>query len=210
MDLEVVGDNIMEELNEVETLVNDSLVSFNARKETKRTIRGIIKDTVEKTKIDRKVLKRVVGYSYYAGEEKKDAILKVANKLIEIVNDLRMTGMTELLEPLMETLLKNDIKLEVGKDEPEEGVKEEVQDLIRRIDGSYNDVENLNTDLHDVKAQKAENLAFAPKSKFINIVSLIDKIDNGKDVDDTLQNGFTQVQLLNNALTYVSNQNNEK
>ncbi|MBP5422562.1 MAG: hypothetical protein J6Y78_08995 [Paludibacteraceae bacterium] len=210
MDLEVVGDNVMEELNEVETLVNDSLVSFNARKETKRTIRGIIKDTVEKTKIDRKVLKRVVGYSYYAGEEKKDAILKVANKLIEIVNDLRMTGMTELLEPLMETLLKNDIKLEVGKDEPEEGVKEEVQDLIRRIDGAYNDVENLNTDLHDVKAQKAENLAFAPKSKFINIVSLIDKIDNGKDVDDTLQNGFTQVQLLNNALTYVSNQNNEK
>lgn len=210
MDLEVVGDNIMEELNEVETLVNDSLVSFNARKETKRTIRGIIKDTVEKTKIDRKVLKRVVGYSYYAGEEKKDAILKVANKLIEIVNDLRMTGMTELLEPLMETLLKNDIKLEVGKDEPEEGVKEEVQDLIRRIDSAYNDVENLNTDLHDVKAQKAENIAFAPKSKFINIVSLIDKIDNGKDVDDTLQNGFTQVQLLNNALTYVSNQNNEK
>lgn len=197
----------MEELNEVETLVNDSLVSFNARKETKRTIRGIIKDTVEKTKIDRKVLKRVVGYSYYAGEEKKDVILKVANKLIEIVNDLRTTGMTELLEPLMETLLKNDIKLEVGKDEPEEGVKEEVQDLIRRIDGAYNDVENLNTDLHDVKAQKAENLAFAPKSKFINIVSLIDKIDNGKDVDDTLQNGFTQVQLLNNALTYVSNQN---
>ena len=38
---------------------------------------------------------------------------------------------------------------------------------------------------------------------------MLEKINEGKEIDDTLQSRFTEITMLNNAYTYLSAKNDE-
>ena len=68
-------------------------------------------------------------------------------------------------------------------------------------------VDTLTEELKEKKSAEAEELNFTPKSSFVGVLGILDKIKNGKDVEDTIQSNFTTISMLNNAYTYLSAEN---
>ena len=70
-------------------------------------------------------------------------------------------------------------------------------------------VDTLAEELKEEKSTTAEELNFTPKSSFCNVLGMLEKINEGKEIDDTLQSRFTEITMLNNAYTYLSAKNDE-
>jgi hypothetical protein len=71
-------------------------------------------------------------------------------------------------------------------------------------------VDTLNEDLKETKSTEAEELNFTPKSSFVGILGILDKIKNSKDVEDVIQGNFTTITMFNNAYTYLSAENEKQ
>ena len=213
-----------ENVEEIEELLDDSLDTLADKKRFAKTMNALIKDCSKATNIEPKVLKAVKNYYHYKGanwtdnnplekdstKKDKDKVSSVFIKLLEVTDNLRKIGDRKFLEPYIEALSLKGIHLSIDYDEVDDNKFNEIIEVLNSASKLQTNVDALNEEIKEVKSTEAEELNFTPKSSFVGVLGLLDKIKNGKDVDDKIQNNFTELTMLNNAYTYISAKNEEQ
>ena len=86
---------------------------------------------------------------------------------------------------------------------------EEIMEVIESASKLQTNVDTLAEEQKEEKSTTAEELNFTPKSSFCNVLGILEKINEGKNQNDKIQSNFTNIIMLNNAFTYLSNKNEE-
>lgn len=213
-----------EKMNEIEELLDESLDIFADKKKFTKTMNSIIKDCSKKTGIEKSVLKKVKDYHHCKGVnwvngnpleknvevKEKDKIALVFIKLKEIVDNLRAVGDVKFLNEYLTAMDSCGIHITVDSSiNSEEQIvnSDEIMEVIENASRLQTNVDTLGEELKENKSVEAEKLNFTPKSSFCNVLGILDKIREGKDVDDKIQDRFTELEMLNGAFTYLSKVN---
>ena len=211
-----------ENVEKIEELLDDSLETLADKKKFAKTMNTIIKDCAKKNEIDPKVIKAVKNYKHYKGvnwannnplekdkdKKEKDKVAPIFIKLLEVVENLRAIGDKEFLEPYLNAIAEHGIKIDIEYADTDKNV-EEIMEVIESASKLQTNVDTLAEELKEEKSTTAEELNFTPKSSFCNVLGMFEKINEGKEIDDALQNRFTEITMLNNAYTYLSAKNDE-
>ena len=211
-----------ENIEKIEELLDDSLETLADKKRFAKTMNSIIKDCAKKNEIDPKVIKAVKNYRHYRGvnwannnplekdndKKEKDKVAPIFIKLLEVVENLRAIGDKEFLEPYLNAIAEHGIKIDSDFEDTDKDV-EEIMEVIESASKLQTNVDTLAEELKGEKSTTAEELNFTPKSSFCNVLGMLEKINEGKEIDDALQNRFTEITMLNNAYTYLSAKNDE-
>ena len=211
-----------ENIEKIEELLDDSLETLADKKRFAKTMNTIIKDCAKKNEIDPKVIKAVKNYRHYRGanwvnnnplekdkdKKEKDKVAPIFIKLLEVVENLRAIGDKEFLEPYLNAIAEHGIKIDIDFEDTDKDV-EEIMEVIESASKLQINVDTLAEELKGEKSTTAEELNFTPKSSFCNVLGILEKINEGKEIDDVLQSRFTEITMLNNAYTYLSAKNDE-
>ena len=211
-----------ENIEKIEELLDDSLETLADKKRFAKTMNSIIKDCAKKNEIDPKVIKAVKNYRHYRGanwvnnnplekdkdKKEKDKVAPIFIKLLEVVENLRAIGDKEFLEPYLNAIAEHGIKIDIDFEDTDKDV-DEIMEVIESASKLQTNVDTLAEELKGEKSTTAEELNFTPKSSFCNVLGMLEKINEGKEIDDALQNRFTEITMLNNAYTYLSAKNDE-
>lgn len=211
-----------ENAEQIEELLDDSLETLSDKKKFSKTMNTIIKDCAKQNGLEPKVLKAVKNYHHYRGvnwvdnnplekdkdKKEKDKVAPIFIKLLEVVENLRKVGDKEFLEPYLTALAEHGIKIDINFEDTDKNV-DEIMEVIDSASKLQTNVDALTEELKENKSVEAEELAFTPKGAFVGVLGILDKIKNGKDVDDTLQTNFTNITMLNNAYSYLQVKNDE-
>lgn len=209
-----------EKIEEIEGLLNDSLDTLSDKKKFAKTMNSIIKDYSKKIEIEPKIIKSVKNYHHYKGlnwannnpleknkdAKEKDKIAPIFIKLKEVVDNLREVGDTEFLNDYIKALDSCGIHISIEWDDSK-AFDSELQEILEVTSRLQTNVDTLSTELKETKATESEELNFTPKSSFCNVLGILDKIRDGKDVDDKIQDEVTSIFMLNNAYNYLSKVN---
>ena len=211
-----------ENVEKIEELLDDSLETLADKKKFTKTMNTIIKDCAKKNDVDPKVIKAVKNYKHYKGvnwvnnnplekdkdKKEKDKVAPIFIKLLEVVENLRAIGDKEFLEPYLNAIAEKGIRIEIDFEDTNKNV-EEIMEVIESASKLQTNVDVLAEELKEEKSSEAEELNFTPKSSFCNVLGILEKINEGKEVNDVLQNRFTEITMMNNAYTYLSVKNDE-
>lgn len=211
-----------ENIEKIEELLDDSLETLADKKRFAKTMNSIIKDCAKKNEIDPKVIKAVKNYRHYRGvnwannnplekdndKKEKDKVAPIFIKLLEVVENLRAIGDKEFLEPYLNAIAEHGIKIDIDFEDTNKDV-DEIMEVIESASKLQTNVDTLAEELKGEKSTTAEELNFTPKSSFCNVLGMLEKINEGKEIDDALQSRFTEITMLNNAYTYLSAKNDE-
>lgn len=211
-----------ENIEKIEELLDDSLETLADKKRFAKTMNTIIKDCAKKNEIESKVIKAVKNYRHYRGanwvnnnplekdndKKEKDKVAPIFIKLLEVVENLRAIGDKEFLEPYLNAIAEHGIKIDIEYNDTDKDVGE-IMEVIESASKLQTNVDTLAEELKEEKSTTAEELNFTPKSSFCNVLGMLEKINEGKEIDDALQNRFTEITMLNNAYTYLSAKNDE-
>ena len=211
-----------ENIEKIEALLDDSLETLADKKRFAKTMNSIIKDCAKKNEIDPKVIKAVKNYRHYRGvnwannnplekdndKKEKDKVAPIFIKLLEVVENLRAIGDKEFLEPYLNAIAEHGIKIDIDFEDTDKDV-DEIMEVIESASKLQTNVDTLAEELKGEKSTTAEELNFTPKSSFCNVLGMLEKINEGKEIDDALQSRFTEITMLNNAYTYLSAKNDE-
>lgn len=211
-----------ENIEKIEELLDDSLETLADKKRFAKTMNSIIKDCAKKNEIDPKIIKAVKNYRHYRGvnwannnplekdndKKEKDKVAPIFIKLLEVVENLRAIGDKEFLEPYLNAIAEHGIKIDIDFEDTDKDV-DEIMEVIESASKLQTNVDTLAEELKGEKSTTAEELNFTPKSSFCNVLGMLEKINEGKEIDDALQSRFTEITMLNNAYTYLSAKNDE-
>lgn len=211
-----------ENVEKIEELLDDSLETLADKKKFAKTMNTIIKDCAKKNEIDPKIIKAVKNYKHYKGvnwannnplekdkdKKEKDKVAPIFIKLLEVVENLRAIGDKEFLEPYLNAIAEKGIRIDIDFEDTDKDVGE-IMEVIESASKLQTNVDTLAEELKEEKSTTAEELNFTPKSSFCNVLGMLEKINEGKEIDDALQNRFTEITMLNNAYTYLSAKNDE-
>lgn len=209
-----------ENVEQIEELLDDSLETLADKKRYSKTMNTIIKDCAKTNKLEPKVLKAVKNYHHYKGanwlnnnplekdkeKKDKDKVAPIFIKLLEVVENLRAVGDKDFLEPYINALAEKGIKIDINFEETDKNIND-IMEVIESASKLQTNVDTLTEELKEVKSTESEELNFTPKSSFIGILLILDKIRNDKDVKDLIQNNFTELAMMTNAFTYLSAEN---
>ena len=213
-----------ENVEKIEELITDSLDTLTDKKRYSKTMNQIIKDCSKEIGVDKKALKKVNSYYHYKGadwENKnplkkdkdakyKDKVSPIFIKLLEVVENLREVGDYEFLKPYLTALEEFGIHITIDETKKsDENKTERIKEVLDSASKLQTNVDTLTEELKEEKSSESEELNFTPKSSFINILGFLDKINEGKNIEDKIQDNFTQLAMLNNAFTYISVKNEE-
>jgi len=213
----------MDERNEkIEELLDDSLETLTDKKRFSKTMNAIIKDCAKQNGIEPKVLKAVKNYHHYKGanwsdgnplqkdsdKKEKDKVAPIFIKLLEIVENLRAVGDSEFLKPYVDALAEKGIKIDIEWIETDKDLNS-IMEVIESASKLQTNVDTLTEELKESKSAESEELNFTPKSQFMGVLGILDKIKEGKEMDDKIQENFTNITMLNNAFTYLQVENDK-
>ena len=214
-----------ENVEKIEELLDDSLDTLSDKKRYSKTMNSIIKDCAKSMGIEPSVLKKVKNYYHYKGVnwsdknplqknseiKEKDKVAPIFIKLKEVVDNLRAVGDENFLKEYLDAM--NQCGIHISIDFEESGYDDEKISTIKTVLDSASklqtNVDTLAEELKENKSSEAEKLNFTPKSQFCGVLGILDKINEGKNVDDKIQDTFTEITMLNNAYTYLSAKNDE-
>ena len=206
-------------ISEVEELLDDALDNVSDKKQFSKNMKDILKNCGMINGIDKKVLSHVKDYYHYKGAnwqdgnplkknpqaEYKDKISPTFIKLLSIFQDLEAVGDTDFLQPYIDALLPYGIKIELDAKSPD--TKESLEDIKRTIEtasGYQTNVDELTKRIKEENAQKSEDIGFTTKSTFNSVLSTYEKIKEGKDVNDKVQQNIANSLMSADAYNYLS------
>ena len=215
-----------EEISKIENLLDDSLETIQDKKQFAKTQAQMLKECSEKNglgKNGKSTLKRIMNYHHYKGVnwlagnplekdptiKDKDKVAPTFIKLAQIVDDLATIGDKDFLQPYLDALLKIGIKIEI--DYGSANIKDDTQVILDTLDSVSKlqvNVDTLDTQLKEEKAVESEELGFAPKSGFLKVLGLYEKIkdDKADKAEDAINQGATDALLMSQAYTYLASQ----
>lgn len=213
-----------ENAEKIEELITDSLDTLNDKKRYSKTMNQILKDCAKSVGVENKVLKKVNSYYHYKGADwennnplkkdkdakSKDKVSPIFIKLLEVVENLREIGDYEFLLPYINALEEHGIHIKIDETIKADNNKaEQIKEVLDSASKLQTNVDTLSDELKEEKSTESEELNFTPKSSFCGILGILDKMNEGKDMEDKIQDNFTEITMLNNAFTYLSAKNEE-
>lgn len=206
-------------ISEVEELLDDALDNVSDKKQFSKNMKDILKNCGMINGIDKKALTHVKDYYHYKGAnwldgnplkknpqaEYKDKISPTFIKLLSIFQDLEAVGDTDFLQSYIDALLPYGIKIELDAKTPD--TKESLEDIKKTIEtaSSYQtNVDELTKRIKEENAQKSEDIGFTTKSAFNSVLSTYEKIKEGKDVNDKVQQNIVNSLMSADAYNYLS------
>ena len=215
-----------EDISKIEDLLDDSLETVQDKKQFAKTQKQMLKECAEKNGLDKtgkSVLSRIMNYHHYKGVNwdggdplKKDGTVKDKDKvaptfikLVQIVEDLATIGDKDFLQPYVDALLKRGIKLDI--DYGVANTKEDTKTILETLESASKlqvNVDTLTTQLKEEKSAESEELGFAPKSGFLKVLGLYEKIkdDKADKAEDAISQGATDALMMSQAYTYLASQ----
>ena len=139
----------------------------------------------------------------------KDKVAPTFIKLVQIVEDLATIGDKDFLQPYVDALLKRGIKLDI--DYGVANTKEDTKTILETLESASKlqvNVDTLTTQLKEEKSAESEELGFAPKSEFLKVLGLYEKIkdDKADKAEDAISQGATDALMMSQAYTYLASQ----
>ena len=132
------------------------------------------------------------------GAENVDPITSLFARLIQLVNDHEQAGILGDLDAYLEDLTKHGIKITI--DSPDLSYNPTVHGLIVDLTAYQQVIQECDDEIKEM-GEDAEQIQFAPKTKFPSIASLAYKKSKGKDIGDTCQAQIEEALLTEKALT---------
>lgn len=215
-----------EEISKVEDLLDESLETIQDKKQFSKTQAQLLKECAETNELGKSgksILKRIMNYHHYKGVnwlngdplqkdttiKDKDKVAPVFIKLLQIVEDLATIGDTELLLPYLNALKNHGIKIEI--DYGSADTKEDLKTILEKLESASNlqtNVDTLTNQLKEEKSAESEEIGFAPKSGFIKVLGLYEKIkdDKADKAEDAINQGASEAIMMSQAYTYLASQ----
>lgn len=201
--------------------IEKGIECHNEKRYLAKEMSSIAKTCSEQTGVDKRSIMKVKDYLHYKGagwgedcleksEEKEkypDRVSPTFRKLFEIVTNMYACGKQEELDDYIDALKDRGIELKINEsmfETPDEDTAKAIALAINGMDGFQKSICEKNDYMNDVLAADAENSALSPKNKYKQIIQLAAKKQDGKDIEDKIQDEYVKMELFTNGLETVN------
>ena len=201
---------------EITSLLDESVQSLSEQKEAKKTINSMAKDAEKALGLSAATIKQcknlyhTKGKGWAGGPLTLDSDAKVKDKLSQLFIKLRDTvvtlrdaGQTEWLDDYFAALASEGINITLAPIPAKTSAPDEVKSLISSLCAYQAVVDESTETIKEEHGQKAEDLNFSPKSAYSKVLSLYNKVKDGKDVDDEYQDKITELEMIETAFNLI-------
>lgn len=212
---------VSDEILSADECIVEGLKCHNDKKELRREMYSIAKSCSEQTGIDVKAILSAKDYLHYKGngwgedciEKSKDKtkypdrISPVFRKLFEIINNCYSTGIEEELKCYFDAIKLRGITITVDEtmfNTPDTTNTDMVKGSLNEMDNVQSVICEKNDYMNDVLAEDAEHANLSPKNKYKQIIQLAAKKQDGKDIDDKVQDEYLKMELFTNGLEKIT------
>lgn len=186
-----------------------------------REMNSVAKTCSEETGVDKRAILKVKDYLHYKGEgwgedclEKSedkvkypDRVSPTFRKLHEIFTNMYACGKEDELLDYIDALADRGIQITVDESyfqRPDDDTAKVIANAIKGMDGFQKSICEKNDYMNDVLSVDAENAALSPKNKYKQIIQLAAKKQDGKDIEDKIQDEYVKMELFTNGLETVN------
>lgn len=213
-------ENDVENVKSVQELLNCSMSIVSEKKQAVKTMNEMLRDTAQAYGVNKKALTSARDVAFTKGKgwkndnpldldpdaEIKDKTSQLFMKLRDTIQSLNEVGRTDWLTPYISALEGSGIKLSIEKKDVDATAAEEVEQAIKSMN-AYQQIKYDNDKLIKEKhAPKSDDLNFTRPADYNYVLGLYDKVLEKKNIDDTVQEKFLRMEMLQNAIGLVQNE----
>lgn len=198
-------------------LLDESIEVLEEKKQAQKAMNGLAKDSEESLGANKSVVKFckdiyfTKGKAWVGGspltldsqEKVKDKTSQLMIKLRDLILNLQSIGHVDWLTDYFSALEGYGIHITVDDADPEVSDTDEIEEVIKSMCAYQSIIKDNSEIIKETHGQESEDLNFAPKKDYSQVVSLYNKIQNGKDVDDEYQDKITRLEMFETALNLV-------
>lgn len=198
-------------------LLEESMQVLDEKKTAQKTMNMMAKDAEESLNIDSATTKYCKGIYYTKGKgwlngnplaldkdsKIKDKTSQIMIKLRDEILYLQRIGHTDWLNDYISALEGCGIHISIDDVDPVVSDTNEIEEVIKSMCGYQLVIDENSEMIKEDHGQQSEDLSFAPKKNYAEVLGLYSKIQNGKDVDDEYQDKITNLEMLETALNLV-------
>jgi hypothetical protein len=208
------------------TCLDEGIQYHNEKSSLWKEMNTIAKECSRQTGISRNTLMKVKDYLHYRGRGWGDSCLEKSEEsekfpdrvsptfrhLVDIITNSYATGKEDLLNVYLDAIKEKGITISIDVSKftrPSEDSKKTVAVALNQMDPLQTVICEKNDYMTDVLAEQAEAANLSPKNKYKQIVKLASAKQNGRDVDDKVQNEYLKMELFQNGLEAVNDINQQ-
>jgi hypothetical protein len=200
-------------------LMSEANEIFDQKKMTAHHMNVIATETAKMQKVQKSVLNRLKDYYLYQGKgwvvsdplelDKKapetDHVSPVFIRLLQIIKDLRAIGDTDFLDPYITALQAKGIKIYIDPGKQEVSDKEETLSSINSMGAFQKQINTLDKQIKEEKAEEAYDINLTAKNEFGKLVAFYNKKLNKGDeaVEDHYHDLIADYELRETGYTKV-------
>ena len=204
-------------MEDIKTVVKEAHGLHVEKTEASKTMNQVAAECATRQGLEKPQMIRIKDYNYYRGTgwangdpidfvkgtKFPDRVSPCFRRLAQVVSDLQDAGCLDLLDVYFAALEKRGIHVTVDPRPPVAKDPDDVKKTVASM-GGYQSVICNNADKIVDLGEVAEGLAFAPQNKFKELIAIYDRVQAGKDVDDTVQKKVEFCELYENGLNQVN------
>lgn len=198
-------------------LLEESTQVLDEKKMAQKTMNAMAKDAEESLNIDSATTKYCKGIYHTKGKgwlngnplaldkdsKVKDKTSQIMIKLRDEILYLQRIGHTDWLNDYLSALDGYGIHITIDAVDPVVSDTNEIEEVIKSMCGYQLVIDENSEKIKEDHGQQSEDLNFAPKKNYAEVLGLYNKIQNGKDVDDEFQDKIANLEMLETALNLV-------
>ena len=203
----------------VENVLEEGIKTLTEKREQASFMGQIAKDAAEQVSISKAQIMQLKDYVYYHGrgwgadamdksDEKEkfpDRVSPVFRKMFDIIKNMYEGGMEHMLDDYLSAMHLRGIDITIkagnaGFIRPSEEEKEIIDDAVKAMQKYQECICEKNDYMNDVLAPAADNQNVTPKSKFKKLVEFAWKKEDGKDIEDKIQDELFDNELYMRSL----------
>lgn len=205
-------------MSDIKDLLNESIIALDEKKQAQKTINGLAKDAEEPLNIDKQTVKFCKNVYFAKGKgwvnknplsldkdaKIKDKTSQLMIKLRDLILNLRRIGHLDWLKEYFDALCEDGIHIAIdNEDQYDVTSPDEIEEVIKSMCAYQLVVDENSETIKEEHGQRSEDIDFAPKKNYPEVLGLYSKIQNGKDVDDEYQDKITYLEMFESALNLV-------
>lgn len=205
-------------MSDIKDLLNESIIALDEKKQAQKTINGLAKDAEEPLNIDKQTVKFCKNVYFAKGKgwvnknplsldkdaKIKDKTSQLMIKLRDLILNLRRIGHLDWLKEYFDALCEDGIHITIdNEDQYDVTSPAEIEEVIKSMCAYQLVVDENSETIKEEHGQRSEDIDFAPKKNYPEVLGLYSKIQNGKDVDDEYQDKITYLEMFESALNLV-------
>ena len=205
-------------MSDIKDLLDESIIALDEKKQAQKTINGLAKDAEEPLNIDKQTVKFCNNVYFAKGKgwvnnnpllldkdaKIKDKTSQLMIKLRDLILNLRRIGHLDWLKEYFDALCEDGIHITIdNEDQYDVTSPAEIEEVIKSMCAYQLVVDENSETIKEEHGQRSEDIDFAPKKNYPEVLGLYSKIQNGKDVDDEYQDKITYLEMFESALNLV-------